>query len=65
MAITISSHLEDELKEQAERRSVSVDVVVDEALSWYVQLDEQMRSEFKQIEGADAEALYLIEDAQP
>ena len=62
MTITIAPTMEKTLKERADRLHVSLDEVVEQALSWYMGIDPELLNEFAEIESAHAEALANFEE---
>jgi hypothetical protein len=62
MTVVLPPEMERALRERADRLRVSVDEVVSQALVWYISIEPELLDEFRAIEQAHAEALWLIED---
>ena len=62
MTISVPPELEQALVTRAEQRQMSLDVLVQEALSWYMQLDVTTLDELTAWQEVRDEALQLVEE---
>jgi hypothetical protein len=62
MTVTIPPEIENELAARAERNQTTVETLVRQALSWYLQTDPEIVDELEAWQELRDEALRLVED---
>ena len=62
MTVQVSSEMEQALRERADRLGVSVEDVVQQALSWFLTVDPELLDELAAWQEVGEEGLRLIED---